>query len=67
VVAWLRLERERRARIHRVCRAQLRSLPAAQRLEVAAAALAELTYGYTVGEALARCKRLARKHGRRRK
>lgn len=65
VRVWLAAERERRARIHRACRATLRGLSAQERLEVAAAALASMTYGYTVREALTRARREARIHGRR--
>lgn len=66
VTAWLRAERARRRYVHAQCRAALRGLPSDQRLEVAAAALASMTHGYTVREALQRAQRAARAQRRRR-
>jgi hypothetical protein len=65
LVLWLRAERARRRYVHEQCRRALQALPAHERLDVAAAALAQGTYGYTVREALVRAQRAARAYGRR--
>jgi hypothetical protein len=67
IVQWHRAWRARRARVYRECRAELAKLPQRERLEVAAAALAELTYGRSVREAFTLARRKARaQKGRKR-